>query len=143
KTDLISLHGPDLRRPGCLEGSGMKCPRCQASGGSKQTEPLCLGVNGFVPCVENRRWTALPGCTRRCPSDARADSSQWRHRHATEAPYGPRCNMILRLIGGTIAAVAIAAMANAAEVRFETRGGVLYVTNAEPDPAPFSAARPG
>jgi hypothetical protein len=23
-----------------------------------QTEPLCLGVNGFVPCVENRRWTA-------------------------------------------------------------------------------------
>ena len=23
-----------------------------------RTEPLCLGVNGFVPCVENRRWTA-------------------------------------------------------------------------------------
>src|SRR5256712_10356833 len=23
-----------------------------------QTEPLCLGVSGFVPCVENRRWTA-------------------------------------------------------------------------------------
>lgn len=22
-----------------------------------QTEPLCLGVNGAVPCVENRRWT--------------------------------------------------------------------------------------
>jgi hypothetical protein len=22
-----------------------------------QTEPLCLGVNGPVPCVENRRWT--------------------------------------------------------------------------------------
>src|SRR6185312_10774399 len=22
-----------------------------------QTAPLCLGVNGFVPCVENRRWT--------------------------------------------------------------------------------------
>jgi hypothetical protein len=22
-----------------------------------QTEPLCLGVSGFVPCVENRRWT--------------------------------------------------------------------------------------
>jgi hypothetical protein len=22
-----------------------------------QTEPLCLGVNGLVPCVENRRWT--------------------------------------------------------------------------------------
>jgi len=27
-----------------------------------QTEPLCLGVNGFVPCVENRRWT-LGGVT--------------------------------------------------------------------------------
>jgi hypothetical protein len=22
-----------------------------------QTEPLCLGVNGLVPCTENRRWT--------------------------------------------------------------------------------------
>ena len=29
------------------------------------------------------------------------------------------------------------------EVRFEARGGVLYVTNAEPDPAPFSVARSG
>ena len=27
-----------------------------------QTEPLCLGVNGPVPCVENRRWT-LGGVT--------------------------------------------------------------------------------
>ena len=27
-----------------------------------QTEPLCLGVDGFVPCVENRRWT-LGGVT--------------------------------------------------------------------------------
>jgi hypothetical protein len=26
-------------------------PRC------RQSEPLCLGLNGFVPCVENRRWT--------------------------------------------------------------------------------------
>jgi len=51
--------------------------------------------------------------------------------------------MILRLTGGTIVAMAIAAMAYAAEVRFETRGGVLYVTNAEPEPTPFSAARPG
>jgi hypothetical protein len=22
-----------------------------------QADPLCLGVNGAVPCVENRRWT--------------------------------------------------------------------------------------
>ncbi len=22
-----------------------------------QTDPLCLGLNGYVPCVENRRWT--------------------------------------------------------------------------------------
>ena len=51
--------------------------------------------------------------------------------------------MILRLTGGTIVAMAIAAMAYAAEARFETRGGVLYVTNAEPEPTPFSAARPG
>ena len=37
-----------------------------------------------------------------------------------------------------VEAGAIAVMANAEEVRFETRGGVLYVTNAEPDPAPVS-----
>jgi hypothetical protein len=26
---LLSAHCFDLHRPGCLEGSGMKCPRCQ------------------------------------------------------------------------------------------------------------------
>src|SRR5881397_427649 len=24
---------------------------------SVQTDPICLGVGGMVPCVENRRWT--------------------------------------------------------------------------------------
>src|SRR5262249_55453810 len=70
------------------------------------------------------------------------DSSRSRHHHVAKAPYGPRCDMILRLTGGTILGVGIAPMAHAAQGRVETRGGVPSVTKAEPEPTPLSAARP-
>lgn len=48
-----------------------------------QTEPLCLGVSGDVPCVENRRWTVrgvmyatlnIPGsCNNLCDTDPDPD----------------------------------------------------------------------
>lgn len=55
-----------------------------------QTEALCLGVNGLVPCVENRRWTVggvtyvtlnVPGsCNNLC--DTAPDAAEFAARNA-------------------------------------------------------------
>ncbi len=55
-----------------------------------QTEALCLGLNGMVPCVENRRWTVarvtyatlnVPGsCNNLC--DTAPDAKEWAARNA-------------------------------------------------------------
>jgi len=55
-----------------------------------QTEPLCLGVNGAVPCVENRRWTVgrvtyatlnIQGsCNNLC--DVKPDTAEYAARNA-------------------------------------------------------------
>jgi hypothetical protein len=55
-----------------------------------QTEPLCLGVSGDVPCVENRRWTVrgvmyatlnIPGsCNNLCDTDP--DPGEYAARNA-------------------------------------------------------------
>lgn len=55
-----------------------------------QTEALCLGVNGMVPCVENRRWTVggvtyvtlnVPGsCNNLC--DTAPDAAEFAARNA-------------------------------------------------------------
>lgn len=55
-----------------------------------QTEALCLGVNGYVPCVENRRWTVrgvtyitlnVPGsCNNLC--DTTPDPAEFAARNA-------------------------------------------------------------
>src|SRR5262245_692218 len=54
-----------------------------------QMEPLCLGVNGFVPCVENRRWTVggvtyatlnvQGSCNNLC--DTAPDPAEWAARN--------------------------------------------------------------
>ena len=54
-----------------------------------QTEPLCLGVSGPVPCVENRRWTVRGvtfatlnvqgSCNNLC--DTAPDSNEWAARN--------------------------------------------------------------
>jgi hypothetical protein len=54
-----------------------------------QTKPLCLGVNGMVPCVENRRWTlgrvtyatlnVQGSCNNRC--DVAPDDAEWGARN--------------------------------------------------------------
>ncbi len=54
-----------------------------------QQEPLCLGVNGMVPCVENRRWTlgdvtyatlnVQGSCNNRC--DVLPDDAEWAARN--------------------------------------------------------------
>lgn len=55
-----------------------------------QTEPLCLGVGGFVPCVENRRWSVgrvvyatlnvQGSCNNLC--DTAPDPAEWAARNA-------------------------------------------------------------
>jgi hypothetical protein len=55
-----------------------------------QTQPLCLGVSGYVPCVENRRWTVrgvtyvtlnVPGsCNNLC--DTAPDPAEFQARNA-------------------------------------------------------------
>lgn len=55
-----------------------------------QTEALCLGMAGFVPCVENRRWSVgrvvfvtlnIPGsCNNRC--DTAPDEAEFQARNA-------------------------------------------------------------
>ncbi len=55
-----------------------------------QTEPLCLGLNGAVPCVENRRWTVgrvtyatlnvQGSCNNLC--DTAPDAAEWAARNA-------------------------------------------------------------
>ena len=57
-----------------------------------QTAPLCLGVNGLVPCVENRRWTVggvtyatinIPGsCNNLC--DTAPDGAEWFARNQAD-----------------------------------------------------------
>jgi hypothetical protein len=54
-----------------------------------QMTPLCKGVNGFVRCVENRRWTVggvtyvtlnVPGsCNNLCDTSSDADEYYWRN----------------------------------------------------------------
>jgi hypothetical protein len=54
-----------------------------------QTSPLCLGVNGAVPCVENRRWTygrvtyvtlnVQGSCNNLC--DTAPDAAEWAARN--------------------------------------------------------------
>jgi hypothetical protein len=54
-----------------------------------QAEPLCLGVSGMVPCVENRRWTlggvtyatlnVQGSCNNRC--DVAPDDAEWEARN--------------------------------------------------------------
>lgn len=55
-----------------------------------QSEPLCLGLNGAVPCVENRRWTVgrvtyatlnvQGSCNNLC--DTAPDAAEWAARNA-------------------------------------------------------------
>ena len=55
-----------------------------------QTDPLCLGVTGNVPCVENRRWTVgrvtyatlnvQGSCNNRCDTDP--SDAEWSARNA-------------------------------------------------------------
>ena len=57
-----------------------------------QTAPVCLGVNGAVPCVENRRWTVgratyatlnIQGsCNNLC--DTAPDAAEWTARNAAD-----------------------------------------------------------
>jgi hypothetical protein len=57
-----------------------------------QTAPLCLGVTGMVPCVENRRWTyrgvtyatlnVQGSCNNRC--DTAPDENEYMHRNAAD-----------------------------------------------------------
>jgi hypothetical protein len=57
-----------------------------------QSEPLCLGVNGMVPCVENRRWTlgdvtyatlnVQGSCNNRC--DVAPDDNEWAARNEAD-----------------------------------------------------------
>ena len=57
-----------------------------------QSTPLCLGVNGQVPCVENRRWTVRGvtyatlnvqgSCNNLC--DVAPDPAEWRARNAAD-----------------------------------------------------------
>lgn len=57
-----------------------------------QTTPLCLGVSGLVPCVENRRWRVggvtyatlnIPGsCNNLC--DTAPDAAEWSARNQAD-----------------------------------------------------------
>ena len=54
-----------------------------------QATPLCKGVNGFVPCVENRRWTVRRvtyatlnvqgSCNNLCDTLPDPDEYHWRN----------------------------------------------------------------
>lgn len=60
-----------------------------------QTTPLCLGLNGYVPCVENRRWTVgrvtyatlnIQGsCNNLC--DTAPDANEWAARNAANVAW--------------------------------------------------------
>lgn len=60
-----------------------------------QATPLCLGLNGYVPCVENRRWTVgrvtyatlnIQGsCNNLC--DTAPDANEWAARNAANVAW--------------------------------------------------------